>query len=363
MRLASPTANLLARGLATVEKSIDWDGAGSGTPEETQYIYAGDQIALAFDGDDALLNRYLYGPDIDQILADEQFDPTTSGEMPTADGDMFWMLADNLGSVRDIVEHDSTNGTTVANHITYDSYGAVTSETDDTVEHIFGYTGRERDEESDLQYNRARYFDGATGRWISEDPLGFAAGDSNLNRYVGNGPTNATDPSGLVPIRLPWNQFLMWMGRRIEAALRSISTKRIIQDFMALHGPKQACHIIMKNKISGLVTVNLKQVLKQIEDKVVADKFSTAAGVNADAFLDIFYSVGTLKDGLASGYLFWVINLKITITGVDPVTKKRWTQTRTISRTTGSSDEGFDLKGTKLDPKCNKPLAYSAAIK
>jgi hypothetical protein len=29
------------------------------------------------------------------------------------------------------------------------------------------------------------------------DPLGFGAGDSNLYRYVGNRPTNATDPSGL----------------------------------------------------------------------------------------------------------------------------------------------------------------------
>jgi hypothetical protein len=28
------------------------------------------------------------------------------------------------------------------------------------------------------------------------DPLGFGAGDSNLYRYVNNGPTNATDPSG-----------------------------------------------------------------------------------------------------------------------------------------------------------------------
>jgi hypothetical protein len=32
---------------------------------------------------------------------------------------------------------------------------------------------------------------------ISQDPIGFAAGDTNQYRYVGNGPTNATDPSGL----------------------------------------------------------------------------------------------------------------------------------------------------------------------
>lgn len=32
---------------------------------------------------------------------------------------------------------------------------------------------------------------------MSQDPLGLGAGDNNLYRYVGNRPTNATDPSGL----------------------------------------------------------------------------------------------------------------------------------------------------------------------
>lgn len=32
---------------------------------------------------------------------------------------------------------------------------------------------------------------------LSLDPLGFDAGDPNLYRYVGNSPTNATDPTGL----------------------------------------------------------------------------------------------------------------------------------------------------------------------
>ncbi len=48
-----------------------------------------------------------------------------------------------------------------------------------------------------LQYNRARWYAPEIGRWISEDPLGFVAGDANVGRYVGNDPTGASDPSGL----------------------------------------------------------------------------------------------------------------------------------------------------------------------
>ncbi len=44
-----------------------------------------------------------------------------------------------------------------------------------------------------------RWYDPNLGRWISKDPIGFEAGDANLYRYVGNGPTSATDPTGLIP--------------------------------------------------------------------------------------------------------------------------------------------------------------------
>jgi hypothetical protein len=40
---------------------------------------------------------------------------------------------------------------------------------------------------------------------LTSDPLGFEAGDANLYRYVGNSPTNATDPSGL-KTRAEWEQ-------------------------------------------------------------------------------------------------------------------------------------------------------------
>jgi len=69
---------------------------------------------------------------------------------------------------------------------------------------LFGFTGRERDQETGLQYNRARYYDARAGRWISEDPIGFAAGDANLSRYVGNGTTNYADPTGRDRRRVVW---------------------------------------------------------------------------------------------------------------------------------------------------------------
>ena len=84
----------------------------------------------------------------------------------------------------------------VANHIVYDAFGNVIDETAAAVDHIFGFTGREDDEQSDLNFYRARYYDPGMGQFLSEDPIGFSAGDANLYRYVQNSPTNKVDPTG-----------------------------------------------------------------------------------------------------------------------------------------------------------------------
>lgn len=54
----------------------------------------------------------------------------------------------------------------------------------------------------------------AIGRWAEEGPISFRAGDANLYRYVGNHPTNATDPSGLdeTPIGDPYGAKIDWGG-------------------------------------------------------------------------------------------------------------------------------------------------------
>ncbi len=60
----------------------------------------------------------------------------------------------------------------------------------------YGFAGRELDE-SGLYYNRARNYSPSTGRWLSQDPIGYSAKDSNYYRYVFNKPLRYTDPSGL----------------------------------------------------------------------------------------------------------------------------------------------------------------------
>ena len=170
-----------------IAKEIDPDGDGAAISEVERFVYDGEYIALTFDGGGNLTHRYLHGTGVDQVLASED-----------AQGEVLWALADNQGTVRDVV--DATG--VVVNHVTYDSFGGVTGESNTGVDFRFGYTGREFDEETGLYYYRARYYDAATGRFISQDPIGFEAGDGNLYRYVFNSPTNFNDYSGEAVIAL-----------------------------------------------------------------------------------------------------------------------------------------------------------------
>jgi RHS repeat-associated protein len=78
----------------------------------------------------------------------------------------------------------------------YDSFGNQ-HDMKTRIKQPYGYTGREHDRETGLRYFRARYYDGEVGRFISEDPIGFAGGDVNLYGYVRNSPIALIDPFGL----------------------------------------------------------------------------------------------------------------------------------------------------------------------
>jgi RHS repeat-associated protein len=167
-----------------IAKTVDADGAGPGLPATRYTVYDGEHAWADFDESETVIARYLFGDQIDEILA--RWRPTEG----TA-----WYLTDHLGTVRDIVDDTGAH----VNTITYDSFGNIVGQTNAAAGDRFTYTGREYDAELDLYYYRARYYDPQLGRFVSQDPLSFAAGDANLYRYVGNSPTIYTDPSGLMP--------------------------------------------------------------------------------------------------------------------------------------------------------------------
>jgi RHS repeat-associated protein len=151
----------------------------SGPLGATNYLYDGANSIEEVDNSSNILARYAKGLTIDQPLAESRGSTTDYYEV------------DALGSVTSL----SNGAGSIANTYTYDSLGNVTNSTG-SLSNPFRYTGREFDSETSLYFNRARYYDQNAGRFISEDPSEFGGGQ-NFYSYVGNNPTNLTDPFGL----------------------------------------------------------------------------------------------------------------------------------------------------------------------
>ncbi|MEO0320360.1 MAG: RHS repeat-associated core domain-containing protein [Pseudomonadota bacterium] len=66
-----------------------------------------------------------------------------------------------------------------------------------------GYTGHIEDAASGLTYMQARYYDPALGRFLANDPVGFAEGGPGyFNRYAYtlNNPMSYIDPNGMCAV-------------------------------------------------------------------------------------------------------------------------------------------------------------------
>jgi RHS repeat-associated protein len=83
------------------------------------------------------------------------------------------------------------------------AYQAVRNQTDTPKR--YRYTGKERDEESGLNYHGARYYAPWLGRWTSADPAGQTDA-LNLYVYVRNSPSRSIDVNG------KWGQDMHFLG-------------------------------------------------------------------------------------------------------------------------------------------------------
>ena len=145
----------------------------------TRYIYDGEDILLEIDGTNTQIARFTHGFGIDEPL------------IMARGGQSLFYQTDGLGSIIDLTD---INGAVVQSYV-YNSFGNIEQQVGNVV-NPYTYTGREIDTESGLYFYRARYYDSITGRFINEDPIGFAAGDNNFYRYVQNNPINFVDPDG-----------------------------------------------------------------------------------------------------------------------------------------------------------------------
>ena len=102
----------------------------------------------------------------------------------------------------------------------YEPYGEVTST--GTSDNSYQYTGRENDGNG-LYYYRARYYSQSLKRFISEDPMGLAAG-LNSYSYVHDDPLNRFDPMGSgrhgMHVRFHVMQFLTGSVRSLPSTFR-----------------------------------------------------------------------------------------------------------------------------------------------
>jgi RHS repeat-associated protein len=117
--------------------------------------------------------------------------------------DEFFQRSDSNGSVvpltdalRSVLALADSSGNLVTQY-TYDPFGNTTVAGAPSG-NAFEFTGRENDG-TGLYFYRARYYLPSVGRFIAEDPIGFAGGGANLYAYVGNDPVDKIDLTGLAP--------------------------------------------------------------------------------------------------------------------------------------------------------------------
>jgi RHS repeat-associated protein len=171
------------------------------TTTTTYYIYDGEKPILEYKSNDLTHPvKNVYGKGIDEIL--------TRTETGINSGQPFYYCQDHEGSVTHLL---NSSGNKIETY-KYDAFGAPTFYNGADTQIVstafnnrFLFTGREYAATYRGTYvapfkfyeYRARAYNPTLGRFMSEDPKLFDAGDYNLFRYCHNDPIDFTDPMGL----------------------------------------------------------------------------------------------------------------------------------------------------------------------
>ncbi|NUP10715.1 MAG: RHS repeat protein [Polyangiaceae bacterium] len=175
--------------------TFDYDGLG----RRVRKAFDGRITEYVWDGDELVHERTQDATGKEQPLVTWVFEPGTFSPIAKFEGrKRFGVVSDQLGVPSALV----TETGTLAWRAQLDVYGVPheevgVSEAADRTENPWRFPGQYADPETGLYYNRFRYYDPDAGRYISEDPLGLRAGDTNPFSYPDD-PWGYWDPYGLV---------------------------------------------------------------------------------------------------------------------------------------------------------------------
>jgi RHS repeat-associated protein len=143
------------------------------------------------------------------------------GEFLPDSSTYYYYASDQINSTR--LETDSTGA--VVHSAQYDPYGGLYKTWIDTYHPRPGFSGKEREFGSNLDYFGARYYGHSQYRFISVDPIenkDEAIIDPqlwNLYNYCGNNPLSFYDPDGREPIPLAISTSPIWVPALVKAVM------------------------------------------------------------------------------------------------------------------------------------------------
>jgi RHS repeat-associated protein len=187
----SGSSNQTARGSLSTETTNNKTVTTAGVTTTTQYLVEDDVNPTGYPqvldeltgpiGSAAVTRTYTYGL---QRISQDQIAGNVLSYYQYDGGGSVRQLTNSVGQVTDSYEYDAFGnsftkvGTTPNNYL---------------------YRGEQYDSDLGLYYLRARYYNPATGRFLSRDPLdGQQIDPKTLHKYLyaGGDPANSWDPSG-----------------------------------------------------------------------------------------------------------------------------------------------------------------------
>ena len=177
--------------------------AGASTTSQSSQTQSNAAVVIGTRRGAATIQRkYVYCTYIDERCL--MIDRTTKGALPAGTEELFYYHTNNLYSVAAMTDAAGL----ITERYAYDAYGNILQFGPDTgtalgtpiavsaLGNPYTYTGRRLDDETENYHYRSRYYQAPLGRFLGRDRILYGDG-YNMYAYVGGGPLDGLDPSGL----------------------------------------------------------------------------------------------------------------------------------------------------------------------